>query len=122
MKIVTVRAMAREGYSGFWSAGRLWPSATARTVELVDQDDDPKPDPALDSPAHLNQRQIGRKTLACLEAEGFLTTRIEEVADADGRSKVMEAAVEAKTVNVAQTPPPPVAQGTGAPKAPQARR
>lgn len=73
MQIAIVRAAARDGFAGYWSAGRHWPSEGTRIVEVVDADDDPAPEL---SGEHLNQNRIGRKSLAALREETILSVNL----------------------------------------------
>ncbi len=58
-----VKAQEREGFHGFFSAGRHWPSSAPSIVEVHDQDHDPVP---------FDQRKIGKLSLATLVQEKFL--------------------------------------------------
>ncbi len=63
-----VQAVARAGYPGSFRAQRFWPSNEATEVELLEQDDDPAPDPAKGV-------QIGKRTYEQLKADPNLVLR-----------------------------------------------
>lgn len=41
-----VQALAKQGFEGHFRAGRMWPSSAPTEVEVVDSEEDPKPDPS----------------------------------------------------------------------------
>jgi len=75
MKIAIVKAVSREGYSGYWAAGRKWPSDSPRIIEVLDDEDD-RPAPIGFT---CDQESIGQKSLRMIESEGCLSVNLREI-------------------------------------------
>lgn len=58
-----------QGHTGAWRSGRFWPSAEAKTIELLDQEEDGT---SLADSATAAVIKVGRKTFELLKADGNL--------------------------------------------------
>ncbi len=77
---IAVRAMKRVGHHGFWSAQRFFSSEGDTVIEVLQQEDDPPPDPAAGD-GHINRRQIGQRSYRQITTDSFLTvTGVGEIA------------------------------------------
>lgn len=85
--LIEVQAVARDGFHGRWRAGRYW-LADPKTVEVLDQDDDP-PDVAMVDRTFATPRPgicadptlIGRRTLRELSFDEMLTVWVHAEAE-----------------------------------------
>lgn len=63
MNTITVKAVPRDGYPGFWAAGRLFPGGRPIVLEV-----DESIERALDEHGNVDARRIGRTELAEISA------------------------------------------------------